>query len=734
MSNIKKQFFLFLFMIPSLLLAQNEAYLQGKLSPYTANFISSLENTKDDTTKSEKIYKRFKVNHVEDEKYINAFIELNTINDNILNKLKSDFGVKINSVIGNYITTQIPVNNIEIVSLIPEINHVEIGIPVYKKMDQARPVTFVDDVQNGTGLKSPYTGKDVIIGFIDGGFEYGHPAFYNTDRSELRIKRAWNQNATSGTKPTGYNYGAEYTTSTAILNTGTDDRFETHGTHVAGIAAGADKANSNIYYGIATEADLVMVSYNYEDGSYDNVSVLDGVKYIYNYADNVGKPCVINMSLGTHYGPHDGTSTFDRLCDQLQGEGKLLVGSAGNEGVDNFHISKDFTSSDNTLKTFFNFADRNELYGTADIWGTANKSFAVQVVVYNASNGTEKYTSDIINATTSNVKEITLNASSHGASGTVRIVSQKDSYNNKGHALVTVELSSLYNNYYIGLKITATESTVHAWSDNYYSQFTDNSISGWTNGNSEHSVGEIGGTGKRIITVGSFNTKNVAKIGDISYFSSVGPTIDGRTKPDITAPGSTVTAAFSSYAVASDSYYANNVEKRSAIDAKYYYYGNLQGTSMAAPHVTGIVAIWLQAKNTLTPEEVRTVLQRTSINDSYTNNILPTGNNTWGYGKINALAGLKECIDMNSENPDRPKFKIEKIIADNNISITFVEEDKNIRIYIFDLNGRKMIEKHLDTAEALRNYTIDLESLKKGAYVIQVKSDRKKYKSKKFIY
>ncbi len=58
-------------------------------------------------------------------------------------------------------------------------------------------------------------------------------------------------------------------------------------------------------------------------------SITDGIKYIYDYAESVGKPCVINMSLGYHIGPHDGTSTFDRICDELQGEGRLFGRSFG---------------------------------------------------------------------------------------------------------------------------------------------------------------------------------------------------------------------------------------------------------------------------------------------------------------------------------------------------------------------------------------------------------------------
>ena len=131
---------------------------------------------------------------------------------------------------------------------------------------------------------------------------------------------------------------------------------------------------------------------------------------------------------------------------------------------------------------------------------------------------------------------------------------------------------------------------------------------------------EIGGTGKSIITVGSYNSKNFVKtlsgtpqyteytIGDISPFSNVGPTPDGRMKPDVAAPGSLIVSAFNS-TVSNDPAIVYNTEW----NGKKYPYGVYQGTSMASPHVAGVIALWLQANRKLTPTQIRQVLDHRCV-------------------------------------------------------------------------------------------------------------------------
>ena len=198
--------------------------------------------------------------------------------------------------------------------------------------------------------------------------------------------------------------------------------------------------------------------------------------------------------------------------------------------------------------------------------------------------------------------------------------------------------------YAIGITITATSGTVHIWADDYYSQLTGNGLSGWTDGDSKYTVGEIGGTGKNVISVGAYATRTgsyAREEGMIAEFSSLGPTADGRVKPDITAPGNQIISSYSSA-----QFYDSGICDNTTVNGKKYYYGYMSGTSMATPFITGVLATWLQANPTLSPNDVRNIFKKTARQDNYTGTISENGDNTWGFGKIDAWNGIKECIKM----------------------------------------------------------------------------------------
>jgi subtilisin family serine protease len=105
-----------------------------------------------------------------------------------------------------------------------------------------------------------------------------------------------------------------------------------HGTHVLGIAGGDGSATGGTvpaytYVGMAPRADLVMVKTDYTD-----TGILDGVAYVMNRATALGKHAVVNLSLGSQYGPKDGTSPFEAGIAALTGPGRIVVASAGNDG------------------------------------------------------------------------------------------------------------------------------------------------------------------------------------------------------------------------------------------------------------------------------------------------------------------------------------------------------------------------------------------------------------------
>jgi MYXO-CTERM domain-containing protein len=119
-----------------------------------------------------------------------------------------------------------------------------------------------------------------------------------------------------------------------------------HGTHVTGIAAGSDAT----YTGVAPEADIMFVfnaaGSNADTGGVFATAVIEGVNSIFEQADSLDKAAVVNLSLGTSVGAHDGTSLAEQGLDDLVGTkpGRIIVNAAGNEqavpaSLDNMGIS-----------------------------------------------------------------------------------------------------------------------------------------------------------------------------------------------------------------------------------------------------------------------------------------------------------------------------------------------------------------------------------------------------------
>lgn len=715
-----------------LLIGQNK--MSKKLSPMTKAF-NRLE--KDSIMPASLLKKAFQTKQIGGKTYINSFIRLNSATQ--LDSLTAA-GVIINSQINNIVTALVPTDKMERIGNLSNVNRLEIGTPVFLRMDKARIAGNVDSVHLGNGLDQKYKGKGVVVGIVDNGFQYGHVNFYNSTRDTLRVKTVWNQNDTTGTSPSNFSYGSEYSTSAAILKAAYDVTDETHATHVAGIAAGADTTTS--YYGVAPEADLAFVSYSSSTG------ILDGIKYIYDYATSVSKPAVVNLSLGSHVGPHDGTSTFDEACDELEGAGRLLVGAAGNEGSDSLYIHKDFTSSTDTLKTFLNFATTTK-YGYLDIWGEANKTYKIAIGVYNISTKKFVATSSFYDASTTSEFGLKLTSTSGaGPTGTFYIATETNDNNSKANAFIEVYMTSLPTNEYACILIKASSGSVDAWTEPSYATFDSYSQSGWTMGASDHSVGEVGGTGTKIISVGAFTTKksfvnldnetygsSSLSVGDIAYFSSKGPTVDDRMKPDITAPGALIASSFSDkVATTSSQEYLNAAT--STFNGSTYYYGIMGGTSMASPFVTGTLALWLQAKPNLTPADVRTILKETAINDSYTGSVKSSGSNTWGYGKIDAWNGIKTLMATSGveSDTDTSSSKLYSLLkTSETLSLTFLSTNSDISISIYTLDGKQVYKNDVGSVSDGDETSINLSSFAKGIYILKVTSKSAGSQNQKII-
>lgn len=610
------------------------------------------------------------------------------------------------------------------------VEYIQITSGATQMLNLARQEAGTDQIHKGTSLPQAYTGEGVVVGVVDAGFDYMHAAFRRPADGALRIKRVWEQGATTldgASAPAKYGYGIELNTPELIEKAQGDSDSNSHGTHVAAIAAGSDAYKDGAYVGNAPDADIVLVALDLNAST--NADISNAVQYIFDYADEVGKPCVVNLSLGNQDGPHDGTSTFDTMTDAMQGPGRLIVGAAGNHRTDAFHIDHTFATADAApLRTFVKYkvAPSNSVSGgTIEIWGEKGVDFTVDIAAYSTFNKKDARSTTVYPA--EGVTDVDFGKY---ATGTWKVASEVSPLNGKPHVVLTSALTSIRNNYAIALTVTPkTAGRVNIWSDNTYLALESRDIEGFSAPDAASStLCEIGGTGKRILTVGSYTTRNEyttnggqqatlqETVGDLSSFSSYGPTVDGRMKPNITAPGCFIISAVSNNDASGNLMYAEYNENF----GRYNQYGYMQGTSMASPFVAGIVATWLQAYPQLTPEQLHEIVQNTARKDSFT---ATAPDSNWGYGKINALDGLRQCIEKQETGCVSIGMPFDGTvrIADGNILLGFAR-DTQATLCITSMTGSTLFSKPLGKRSAGETLSVAVPQLPKGVYLLSVKT------------
>lgn len=627
-------------------------------------------------------------------------------------------------------TVRLTLNALQRLAKQQGVEYIQITSGATQMLNLARQEAGTDQIHKGTDLPQAYTGEGVVVGVVDAGFDYMHAAFRRPADGALRIKRVWEQGATTldgASAPAKYGYGIELNTPELIEKAQGDSDSNSHGTHVAAIAAGSDAYKDGAYVGNAPDADIVLVALDLNAST--NADISNAVQYIFDYADEVGKPCVVNLSLGNQDGPHDGTSTFDTMTDAMQGPGRLIVGAAGNHRTDAFHIDHTFATADAApLRTFVKYkvAPSNSVSGgTIEIWGEKGVDFTVDIAAYSTFNKKDARSTTVYPA--EGVTDVDFGKY---ATGTWKVASEVSPLNGKPHVVLTSALTSIRNNYAIALTVTPkTAGRVNIWSDNTYLALESRDIEGFSAPDAASStLCEIGGTGKRILTVGSYTTRNEyttnggqqatlqETVGDLSSFSSYGPTVDGRMKPNITAPGCFIISAVSNNDASGNLMYAEYNENF----GRYNQYGYMQGTSMASPFVAGIVATWLQAYPQLTPEQLHEIVQNTARKDNFT---ATAPDSNWGYGKINALDGLRQCIEKQETGCVSVAMPFDGTvrITDGNIVLGFAR-DTQVTLCLTSMTGSTLFSKQLGKRSAGETLSVAVPQLPKGVYLLSVKT------------
>jgi len=509
---------------------------------------------------------------------------------------------------------------------LPFISQIESSHPLRIQLDRSVPDIGADlvwhDIKDGMGRN--VTGAGVVIGFVDTGIDLSHRDF-KFPNGTSKILYVWDQTM-SGNAPSGFNYGNECTSTEITAGLCTEFDSFGHGTHVAGIAASTGLATGN-YTGVAPGASIIFVKSgqqlcNGSSWNFDNAQILDGVNYIITKSKQLGMRAVISLSLGGNIGGHDGTDPLEQGLDAFVRNGTPIVVAAGNEAESAEHIIGTLTQSSNI--TFQVEAATTTTDLQIGVWYSLKDSVYATLTTPDGRTYETPSSGD---------------ASSYAAEvGNITATSSSSKLANEAYFEINSTASLPESGWYVTLNAKHVNSNGqwNAWVDAQSCSYPPATfIPGLGYKIDANDTIDIPGTAQDVITVGAYASKNTWEgldhqiygssdivVGQIASFSSLGPTRDGRIKPDIVAPGLYIASARSSMIPVSNS--------DPDIDHRV-----LAGTSMATPHVAGVIALVLQYSPTLQPPEIIQILKNGAQLDSFTG-LLPSGSPIWGFGKLDA--------------------------------------------------------------------------------------------------
>ena len=530
----------------------------------------------------------------------------------------------VTTVAGPVAVIQISSTVLPEIARLPFIISIEKSYPLSVELDKSVPDVGAPLVWNE--VKDPFgrnvTGAGVIVGFVDTGIDTTHPDF-TFPNGTTKILYVWDQ-TTSGRPPSGFNYGYECTSADIEARTCPERDTFGHGTHVAGIAASSGMATGN-YTGVAPGASIIFVKSGYEvcngdSWTFETNQILDGINYMVRKAASLRMRLVVSLSLGGNIGAHDGSDPFERALDAFVKAGTPVVVAAGNAAEDQDHIDGQISQGQNT--TFQLEFKQTTVDVAIDVWYSPEDKISATL---HAPNGKSYPVLTVPGGTNTSVGQLNTTAASFS----------------NGNELY-MEVNSSNSLPLDGWSVSLIANQVH--SQGFWNAWTDSSTCSFPGSvflpgdgyiiDSHDTIG-IPGTATDVVTVGSYITKTSwvgmdgntygrtdISPGGISSFSSLGPTRDGRIKPDIVAPGEVIVSARSSA-----------VPQTPSDPDRYHRV--LAGTSMATPHVAGVIALMLQYAPNFQAIDIPGILRATARLDSNTG-LLADGSITWGFGKLDA--------------------------------------------------------------------------------------------------
>lgn len=630
------------------------------------------------------------------------------------------------------------------------------------KLDKARTAIGMTQIHAGTDLPAAYKGKGIICGIYDSGIDPNHVNFHTANYTGgSRVKRIFHYNNSTGKHN-------DYTTAEAIANFKTDDKSGTHGTHTLGCMTGAhnvasgttsngrpigkfakltsDTGNSilisstqkNPYYGMAPEADIAVSC-----GLLYNINIIGAVGQIVDYAKETGQPAVFNLSVGMNNGPHDGSDALPQALKRA-GEDIIICIAAGNEGEDNISVVKKLTAADKQAKTMI--VDNTNNSGILEVYGSDKTPYKFTAVIVNRTTGKIEYSLPL-----TETGKTTLTTSNYTASGYIHdkvfdeafvksniIVNISDNASTNGRWSVSMQYTINYNattnknrDLVLGVVVDGNAGQRIDMVNRVASgnpTLTGSGIAGWSDGTPDLSISSLA-CGENVIVVGAFGTRERwGTLGRMVYnykeeshiktdkvipFTSYGELCDGRRLPHISAPGGGIVSSYNSYYT--EGHDETDYVAAYTINGRTYAWDVEQGTSMATPVVSGVIATWLERDPSLKVGKVLDILQRTAdYPDGFDEGANPI---QAGAGRINAYEGLKEVIRTGAVNDI--VVDTDKDIMIHNLGANCYEAFNaagNTAITVYNLAGQPVAE----AASADDTVSVDLGNLAKGIYILNV--------------
>ena len=595
------------------------------------------------------------------------------------------------------VIASIPLENVEALATERAVSRIEANGRASALMDTTALVVNALPIYESSNSHPAYTGAGVVIGVEDVGFDLMHPNYYDASGSQYRIGAFWDQ-LSKDTIGSPLPVGRDYIGQAEILAYGqsTDAPTQTHGTHTSGTAAGSGYDTK--YRGMAYESDICLVSnaitddIEYIDSAdiYKYTTAIDalGMQYCFDYASRQGKPCVVSFSEGYHPYLDEEDSLFSAVLDRMTGPGRIIVASAGNESIEKTYIEKPAVQQE--AGAFIHCYKESAVYRLVSA-----EPLRLMLYYYRGDSGVP---TDTLSLTTAEVV--------YDSIMTKELICGEDS-----------------------LSLSVYRSTSSFIDEDVYQVLVKaNHTLRWSAAQKGHDI-LAPGCFPAVICVGAtahrmeyVNEKGAVQgtlsgtvQGLLGPFSSTGPTISGLMKPDVVAPGVNVISSYS-HIYHPEKY----IVSWSEFQGEQYPWALYSGTSMSAPVVAGVIALWLQAKPDLTPEEVLQVLSRTCRQPDST---LTYPNNHYGYGEIDAYRGLLDILGLSKvegislHQPQqvqiRPVGRGLRLLFDDVLQAPVI-----IRLY--DLSGVCIYSERLDINGT--EMTIDLPSVQEDVYAVQIET------------